>query len=108
MPRTGIHKIVARASVDGVSPAEHPRAVQERVGFVSEVSHLYPDLGVERFLHIAAGLRGLAGNSRSDAVARAIDTFDLAAVRKRRIGNLSKGFTQRSRPRSPIRGPALG
>ena len=81
--------------VDGLSSATHPREVQHRLGFVSEVSHLYPELGVERFLAIAAGLRGLAGKAARDAVEQALERFDLGEVRKRRIGNLSKGFAQR-------------
>lgn len=81
--------------VDGVSPARAPRRVQAQLGFVSEVSHLYPDLGVERFLRFAAGIRGLSGAGGSEAVERVIETFALSEVRGRRIGNLSKGFAQR-------------
>ncbi len=81
--------------VDGVSSERDPREVQQRLGFVSETSHLYPDLRVERFLKVVAGIRGLGGADARRAVAAAIETFDLEAVRKRRIGNLSKGFAQR-------------
>ncbi|MFT5696103.1 MAG: ABC-2 type transport system ATP-binding protein, partial [Myxococcota bacterium] len=81
--------------IDGFSPATNPRAVQERIGFVSETSHLYPDLKVEPFLRFAGGIRGLAGGELRDAVTGALDRFNLASVRRRRIGNLSKGFQQR-------------
>ncbi|MDP6980524.1 MAG: ABC transporter ATP-binding protein [Myxococcota bacterium] len=95
-------------TVDGVSPADHPRDVQQRLGFVSEVSHLYPDLGVERYLRFAAGIRGLSGERQRQAVANAVETFHLETVRKRRIGNLSKGFAQRvSLAQALIHDPAL-
>ncbi len=94
--------------VDGISPANRARDVQQRLGFVSEVSHLYPDLGVERFLRFAAGIRGLSGDARTRAVGDALETFDLATVRKRRVGNLSKGFAQRvSLAQALIHDPAL-
>jgi len=95
-------------SVDGHSPARDPRSVQQRLGFVSEVSHLYPELAVASFLRFAGGIRGLRGPALADAVERALVTFDLAAVRRRRIGNLSKGFQQRvSLAQALIHDPAL-
>lgn len=81
--------------VDGHSPTHEPRAVQERLGFVSETALLYPELKVVRFLRFAGGIRGLAGAQLARAVADALARFDLESVRNRRIGNLSKGFQQR-------------
>jgi len=82
-------------SVDGHSPVLEARTVQERLGFVAETSHLYPELKVAPFLRFAGGIRGLSGAGLNTAVAQALDRFDLASVCKRRIGNLSKGFQQR-------------
>lgn len=81
--------------VDGLSPVREPEAVHARLGHVMETSRLYPDLGVRAFLRFAAGIRGLSGASRDEAVERALARFDLAAVAGRRIGNLSKGYQQR-------------
>ncbi|MCP4039674.1 MAG: ABC transporter ATP-binding protein [bacterium] len=94
--------------VDGHSPATEPRAVQQRLGFVSEVSHLYPELKVVPFLRFAGGIRGLTGKTLECAVEQTLERFDLASVKKRRIGNLSKGFQQRvSLAQALVHDPAL-
>ena len=82
-------------TVGGVSPAVDPRAVRERLGFVMETSRLYPELRVRGFLRFMGGARGLSGPELPAAVDRAIERFQLQAVAKRPIGNLSKGFEQR-------------
>jgi ABC-2 type transport system ATP-binding protein len=84
-----------RVTVDGVSPGDHPRAVQSRLGFAAERPQLYPDLRIGQFLRLAAGLRGLSGSARASAVATALARFALADQAQRVIGNLSKGFQQR-------------
>jgi ABC-2 type transport system ATP-binding protein len=84
-----------RVRVGGFSPVEQSRAVRERIGFVMETSRLYPELRVEGFLRFAGGARGLAGPRLAEAVERAVERFALDAVRRRVIGNLSKGYQQR-------------
>jgi ABC-2 type transport system ATP-binding protein len=81
--------------VDGVSPARDPAAVRALLGFVGETSRLYPELRVRGFLRFAAGARGLAGEAREAAVARALARFALEDVATRLIGHLSKGYQQR-------------
>jgi len=82
-------------TVGGFSPASEPRAVKTRLGFVMETSRLYPELRVQGFLRFMGGARGLSGVALAEAVERVIARFQLAAVAKRQIGNLSKGFQQR-------------
>jgi ABC-2 type transport system ATP-binding protein len=82
-------------TVDGVSPARDPAAVQKRIGFVMETSRLYPELRVRGFLRFVAAARDLSGKARDSAVDRVIERFDLGDVAPRRIGNLSKGYQQR-------------
>jgi ABC-2 type transport system ATP-binding protein len=82
-------------TVDGISPATNPREVQRRLGYVAETSRLYPELRVEGFLRFAGRARGLGGETLDRAVARALDRFNLADVRRRLIGNLSRGYQQR-------------
>jgi ABC-2 type transport system ATP-binding protein len=81
--------------VDGVSPAERPGEVHRRLGFVMETTRLYPELRVETFLRFCGGARGLAGDALATAVARVVERFQLAGVRRRLVGNLSKGYQQR-------------
>ena len=82
-------------TVGGFSPAVNPRAVKERLGFVMETSRLYPELRVRGFLRFMGGARDLSGPALEAAVDRVIERFQLQAVAKRPIGNLSKGFEQR-------------
>ena len=81
--------------VDGASPSFTPRRVQQRLGYVTETSHLYPELRVRGFLMFAAGARGLTGPDRKSAVNRVLSRFSLEEVSHRLVGNLSKGYQQR-------------
>jgi ABC-2 type transport system ATP-binding protein len=81
--------------VDGVSPTAHPARVQQRLGFVTETSRLYPELRVLGFLRFCGGARGLAGPPLEAALERVIERFQLSPVTSRLVGNLSKGYQQR-------------
>jgi ABC-2 type transport system ATP-binding protein len=84
-----------RIEVDGRSPADDPRAVSRRLGFVAETTRLYPELRVRRLLAFVAGARGLGRAESAERVERALARFELGAVAERPVGNLSKGFQQR-------------
>jgi ABC-2 type transport system ATP-binding protein len=81
--------------VHGVSAAARPAQVQRDLGFVMETSRLYPELRVNGFLRFCGGARDLTGDALDAAVDRVIERFQLAAVRERLVGNLSKGYQQR-------------
>ncbi len=84
-----------RVTVDGFSPDTEARDVHARVGYVAETSRLYPDLRVHDLLRFAGQVRGLAGPALHEAVERVLQRFDLTAVSRRLVGNLSKGYQQR-------------
>jgi ABC-2 type transport system ATP-binding protein len=81
--------------VHGHSAAAEPARVQRELGFVMETSRLYPELRVLGFLRFCGGARNLAGEALDAATERVIERFELAPVRERLIGNLSKGYQQR-------------
>jgi ABC-2 type transport system ATP-binding protein len=81
--------------VDGISPAQDPRAVHRRMGFAAEKPQLYPDLRVRQGLRLAGGLRGLSGRGLEGAVANVLRRFAIEDHAERLIGNLSKGYQQR-------------
>jgi ABC-2 type transport system ATP-binding protein len=56
---------------------------------------LYPELTVRRYLTFVAGVKGLGGAARRQAVDDAIDRCALGEVAGRHTGKLSKGFRQR-------------
>ena len=70
-------------TVDGISPARHPHAVNQRIGFAMETSRLYPELRVRSLLRFLGGARGLRGNDLENAVDRVIERFQLAPVATR-------------------------
>jgi len=82
-------------TVDGISPARHPHAVNKRIGFAMETSRLYPELRVRGLLRFLGGARDLRGSKLENAVDRVIERFQLTSVATRRTGNLSKGFERR-------------
>ena len=84
-----------RLEVDGRSPADDPRAVSRRLGFVAETTRLYPELRVRRLLAFVAGARGLGAAEAARRVAEGLARFELEAVAERPVGHLSKGFQQR-------------
>lgn len=84
-----------RVTVDGFSPDTAARAVHARVGYVAETSRLYPDLRVRGLLRFAGQVHGLSGPRLDEAVERMLLRFDLTAVSRRLVGNLSKGYQQR-------------
>ncbi len=67
------------------------REAQKKIGYLPENPPLYPELTVEESLRFAAGLRGHHSFSLEEVLVRS----GLQEVRKRLIGNLSKGFRQR-------------
>jgi len=95
-------------SVDGLSPSDDPREVQQRLGFVAESSRLFPGMRVEAYLRFAGGIRGLAGSALETAIEATLQRFQLADVRRRMVGNLSKGYQQRvSLAQAFLHGPSL-
>lgn len=81
--------------VDGLSMEKHPVEARSRIGYLPEVPPLYPELTVEEFLRFQAELRQIKKGERDAAVREAIRVGRLSAVRRRLIGQLSKGFRQR-------------
>jgi|GEM_PF-684978 ABC-2 type transport system ATP-binding protein len=73
---------------------DHPDS-RRHIGYLPERVPLYDPFSVERYLRFVAGARGLHGQARDRAVDEALLGFDLVDVRRRIIGQLSKGYRQR-------------
>jgi ABC-2 type transport system ATP-binding protein len=82
-------------TLDGISPARHPHAVNKHISFSMETACLYPELRVSALLRFLGGARGLRGRELENAVDRVIERFQLESVAARRTGNLSKGLERR-------------
>jgi ABC-2 type transport system ATP-binding protein len=84
-----------RAVVCGHDVAVEPLEVKRRVGYVPEGAPLYEDMTPLALLRFVASVRGLKGDTRRSAIARAVEQLQLEEVLAQPIGTLSKGFKRR-------------
>lgn len=74
---------------------QHPLAANRALGFLPDTPPLHDEQRVEAFLGYAGRLRGLSGPALRRALGRELERCQLGEVRRRLIGELSKGFRQR-------------
>lgn len=82
-------------SISGFDILENPLEVKSRIGYLPETPPLYMDLSVEYFLKFVAKIKGVPSNLQKERLEWSMEKCGLTEVRKRIIGNLSKGFRQR-------------
>ena len=83
------------ASVAGFDIFEEPQEVKKRIGYLPESPPLYTEMTVTEYLAFVARIKGIERKSRASALTRALERCALTEVRRRLIGNLSKGYRQR-------------
>ncbi len=83
------------AEIFGSDILNDSMAVRKRIGYLPEKNPLYTDMDVRSFLEFAARLKGVERESLNGSVGAVIERCGLGEVRRRKIGNLSKGFQQR-------------
>lgn len=81
--------------VNGFDVFDNPIEVKRSVGYLPENPPVYLEMTVERYLEFAARIHDVPKAKLKSAVDSAIEKTGLTQVRKRIIGNLSKGFRQR-------------
>jgi ABC-2 type transport system ATP-binding protein len=69
---------------------------KNRVGYLPEERGLYQDVSLERCLIYLASLKGLAETEARLRIDSYLDRFDLAAHRRKKIKELSKGMQQKA------------
>jgi ABC-2 type transport system ATP-binding protein len=84
------------AKICGISIVTQPAEAKRKIGYLPESAPLYNDMTVSGFLRFCAEARGLSGNTRNDAVERAIATCFLEGVAFQSIETLSKGYRHRT------------
>ncbi len=84
------------ARICGISVVDKPAEAKRRIGYLPESAPLYNEMTVTGFLRFAADVRGLSGNTKNDAVERAIETCFLQSVAYQSIDTLSKGYRHRT------------
>ena len=81
--------------IEGEELYKNPQKVKRQIGYLPETLSLYPGMRVEEFLSFVAGLRGVSRGKMKTELNEKMGLCGLSEVRKRMIGNLSKGFRQR-------------
>jgi len=82
-------------TVDGLDILTQTRQAQERIGYLPENAPLYPELTVQGYLQMMAGLRQISNKEELDRLEEAVLSTALLDHLTRPIGELSKGFRQR-------------
>ena len=85
-----------RIVINGMDLLDQPRQARQAIGYLPEQPPLYRELTVDEQLYYSARLHGLSRAASRPAIARVKERCGLAEVGKRLIGNLSKGYQQRT------------
>ena len=82
-------------SICGFDVFDKPLEVKSRIGYLPEHPPLYNDMRVDFYLKFVAKIKGVGASERNREIDGVIDRCSLTDVRKRLIGQLSKGYRQR-------------
>jgi ABC-2 type transport system ATP-binding protein len=82
-------------SVGGHDTMEASLPARRCVGYLPEAAPAYAEMATIDYLAFRAKLYGVARSARPAAVGRAMELCDLVDVRRRRVGQLSRGYRQR-------------
>jgi len=85
-----------QVTVDGIDVLEQPLEVRRRIGYLPENVPLYLDMNVAEYLEFVGRARGLDGPRLRDRMAWCVEACGLRTEFKKNIGELSKGFRQRT------------
>jgi ABC-2 type transport system ATP-binding protein len=84
-----------RVEIDGHDVFDKPELVKRSIGYLPENVPLYPEMRVHEYLGYRAALKRVPRARRRTAVDRAVERCGIGEVRRRIVGQLSKGFRQR-------------
>lgn len=83
------------ARVAGFDVMTQSLEVRQRIGYLPESIPLYPEMRVEEYLQFRARLKGVDRGLRKQRIEECMDRCQVAQVRRRLLGTLSKGYRQR-------------
>ncbi len=81
--------------VGGCNLFDDPEGARRLMGYLPETPPLYPEMDVASYLLFVARIQGVERKRCRAAVDRALERCGLTDVRRRVIGDLSKGYRQR-------------
>ena len=90
-----LHPDEGAVEIDGLNVLRDLRAVQAKIGYLSENTPLYPELSVQAYLSLVADLRALPASAFIGLLSDAVYGAGLEDYLTRPIASLSKGLRQR-------------
>jgi len=84
-----------KVTVGGYDVFDHSMEARRLIGYLPENAPLYEDMRVEEYLHFRAKIKGVPRRERKKRVDEVIEKCWIGDVRKKVIGQLSKGYRQR-------------
>lgn len=81
--------------INDIDLLDNPKRAKEQLGYLPEQPPVYKDMTVYEYLRYCTILRHIPKKELAASIDRALQRCSLTEVRKRLIGNLSKGFQQR-------------
>src|SRR6266700_1250109 len=91
-----IQPTAGSVSVGGFDIVDNPIQARRLIGYLPENAPAYTDMTVNGFLHFAAEIRGLRGETKTRAVNRVVEMCFLESVLHQSIETLSKGYRHRT------------
>jgi ABC-2 type transport system ATP-binding protein len=101
--KSTLMKIIATVSkptegtvtLDGIDITRDPGYVRRILGYLPQDFGVYPNLNGYEFLEYMAAMKGVGGPGLKDLIAQLIESVNLTAAAKNRIGTYSGGMKQR-------------
>ncbi len=85
-----------QVTVDGIDVLERPLDVRRLIGYLPENVPLYLDMNVKEYLTFVGRARGLSSDRLRSRLDWCVEKCGLVTEYKKNIGELSKGFRQRT------------
>ena len=86
---------LGQVSIAGHDLLDYPLKAKAAIGYLPEQPPVYKEMRVEEYLRFCAKLHHMPRRSIAPAIDRVVDQCNLGQVRRRLVGNLSKGYQQR-------------
>jgi ABC-2 type transport system ATP-binding protein len=81
-------------TVSNINVAENPVAVKQKIGYLPEANPLYFDMYIKEYLDFIGGIHKV--ENRKKRIAEVIELTGLTVEQRKKIGQLSKGYKQRT------------
>jgi ABC-2 type transport system ATP-binding protein len=82
------------ATVSGINVSNDPIAAKKKIGYLPEANPLYFDMYIKEYLEFIAGIHKV--NNKKQRIKEVIELTGLGLEQRKKIGQLSKGYKQRT------------